>query len=127
MKKILIVDDNPEIIKLLKHLLEIKGYEIIAAEEGQSGVKKALEESPDLIIMDIMMPKMSGGEAVKVLKSNKKTKDIPVIFLTGYFGHPDENEEHKGINVDGNVYPCMSKPVRRNELFDFVSQQLQEK
>ncbi|UCD33139.1 MAG: response regulator [Desulfobacterales bacterium] len=126
MKKILIVDDSPEIVEVIQYILEAAGYAVIAAAEGQSGVKKALEESPDLIIMDIVMPKMSGGEAVKILKANEKTKDIPVIFLTGYFGKSDENAGGKGINVGGHVYPCMGKPVGRDELLKFISEQLKE-
>jgi CheY-like chemotaxis protein len=126
MKKILIVDNDPGIIKLFQNILETAGYEVIAAAEGQSGVKKALEESPNLIIMDIMMPNMSGGEAVKVLNANEKTKDIPVVFISGYFGKYDEKHEGKGINVGGYVYPCIGKPVLRNELLEFVGAHLKE-
>ena len=56
----------------------------------------------------------------------RKTKDIPVIFLAGYFGKSDENAGGKGINVGGHVYPCLCKPVGRDELLKFISEQLKE-
>jgi len=115
-KKILIVDDEPEIIDLVKNRLEANDYEVISATDGKEGIELAESENPDLIIMDIMMPNLSGGDAVKILKSKESTKNIPVLFLTGVFGKNDEGAATKGINVAGEYYKSISKPFKSEHL-----------
>jgi two-component system cell cycle response regulator DivK len=83
-KTILIVEDEPKNLKLLRDLLQRFGYEILEALDGEQGVKLAGERMPDLILMDIMMPKMDGLEATRIIKANTKTKHIPIIALTSY-------------------------------------------
>ena len=79
---ILIAEDEREIRELIVLSLQIAGFEVIAVVNGQEAVNKAVEVNPDLILMDVRMPKMNGLEACKTLKQQEKTKDIPVVFLS---------------------------------------------
>ena len=81
-KKILIVDDEPDLVTLLKAELEARGYDVVVAMNGEEGVRTALLEKPDLLILDIMMPVMSGYEALSRLRNNQRTKRLPVIILS---------------------------------------------
>lgn len=81
-EKILIIDDSPMIRSIISRSLKILGFTIIQAENGEQGVMKALEEKPDIITCDIEMPIMNGYDACKILKSNEKTKQIPIIMIT---------------------------------------------
>jgi CheY-like chemotaxis protein len=90
MKKALIIEDHPDIIVILSRQLGMMGFAIISANNGMEGVEKAIEEKPDLIIMDILMPGMDGREATRMIRTNPKTKDIPIIVLTVLFRHLDQ-------------------------------------
>ena len=81
-KKILIVDDDPLIIRMYQYRLSHDGLEVVMAFDGEEAVMKAKKEHPDLILLDLMMPKMNGVEALRFLKKEIDTKDIPVIILT---------------------------------------------
>lgn len=82
MAKILLIEDEPDQIKVVKFRLEASGYEVVTAENAQEGIKIAQEEKPDLILMDMLMPGLDGFEATRMLKSDSETKDIPVIAIT---------------------------------------------
>lgn len=81
-KKILLVDDDRDVVELLKIALGHRGVEIVYSYDGADAVKKVYAEKPDLIILDIMMPKFNGWEVLKILKSDEQVKNIPVIMLT---------------------------------------------
>jgi len=81
-KKILIIEDNPICLKLLKRRLETNGYTILTAEDGLEGLNMAKKEKPDLIVLDLMLPGMSGHQVCRFLKFNKHYTDIPIIILT---------------------------------------------
>jgi len=81
-KKVLIIDDYPATVKMMTEILQLKGYEIVAAYDGASGLLKARSEKPDLILLDIMMPEKSGFEVCRELKSDAATSGIPVIIVT---------------------------------------------
>lgn len=81
-KRILIVDDEPDIVTLIKSRLEANGYEVVSAYNGKDGIEKAEEAQPDMILLDLMMPIMDGYEAGQKLKENPKTKEIPIILFT---------------------------------------------
>lgn len=83
-KRILVVDDDPDFLQLTEFDLKKKGYEVISANDGEAGLEKALAEVPDLIVLDIKMPKMDGYTFVRRLKKEDSTKDIPLIVLTSY-------------------------------------------
>ena len=81
-RKILVADDEKDLVQMLVLRLEACGYKTISAYDGKSAIEEAEKEKPDLIILDIAMPVMDGFEALRRLRSNAKTKDIPVIMLT---------------------------------------------
>ena len=81
-KKALVVDDNANNLLLEKDLLEIAGFEVFEAENAASGIAIARKEKPDIIIMDVRLPDMRGSEAARMLRQDKKTSDIPIVFVT---------------------------------------------
>ena len=81
-RKILIVDDEPDIQEVVQFCLSSEGYEVITASNGQEAIKRVNADRPDLVLMDAMMPEMDGFEALKRLKDNLSTTNIPVIMLT---------------------------------------------
>ena len=114
-KTILIVEDEPRNMKLLHDLLQRFGYEIIEASDGEQGVKIAGEKIPDLILMDIMMPKMDGLEATRIIKADEKTKHIPIIALTSYAMKGDR-EKTIEAGCDGYI----AKPIDIKEVLKAI-------
>ena len=90
--KILVVDDEVYIVHILDFSLGMEGYEVVTALDGEQALEKVAQQKPDLIVLDIMMPKLDGYETCKALKANAETRDIPVILLSA-----------KGRNVDQKV------------------------
>ena len=88
-KKILVADDEPEIVDIVKRMLEDE-YEVITAYDGEEALRKAKKEKPDLILLDILMPKLDGWETLKKLKEDEELKNIPVSMLTALPLTPDE-------------------------------------
>jgi adenylate cyclase len=82
MKKILIVDDEPEVVEMTKKRLLAQGYEVITAKDGEEGYALTLAEKPDLIILDILMPKKDGLTMLRQIKTEDATREIPVILLS---------------------------------------------
>ena len=108
-KKILVVDDEPHIVKLVASRLRANGYDVITAGDGKEGLDKARAEKPDLILLDIAMPRMTGEEALGKLKEDKDTKSIPVIMITGKSGAEDVVQcIARGGAVDYIVKPFMA-------------------
>ena len=114
-KTILIVEDEPRNLKLLHDLLQRFGYEILESPDGEQGVKLAGEKIPDLILMDIMMPKMDGLEATRIIKANEKTKHIPIIALTSYAMKGDR-EKTIEAGCDGYI----AKPIDIKEVLKAI-------
>jgi len=81
-KTILIADDDPVVLKLLEHDLTAAGYAVVQAQDGQAAVRLARRRQPDLVILDIMMPEMDGGDAGQALKDEPSTCNIPIVFLS---------------------------------------------
>ena len=81
-KKILVVEDNLDIAENLEARLTVQGYEVLMAPDGKEGVEKTRAELPDLVILDVMMPKIDGYQACRIIKQDKKTRHIPVLMLT---------------------------------------------
>jgi len=119
MKKILIVDEYPANIKVLGELLREK-YEVLVATNGLKAVTLAREKAPDLILMDVMMPEMDGFSAASIIKKDKLTEEIPIIFITA----KGETEDIvKGFEVGGQDY--ITKPFNPQELFARVNTHLE--
>jgi DNA-binding response OmpR family regulator len=109
--KILIVDDEPDIRKILTKRLENAGYDVVEAENGKEGIALATKEAPDLILMDIMMPVMNGVEATRHIRAQLITAAIPVIMLTA---KKDKQSELEGIDVGADDY--ITKPFDHDKL-----------
>lgn len=108
---IMVVDDEPAHLELTSRLIESMGYHVIRAQAGDEALAKASSENPDLILLDVMMPYLSGYEVCQVLKSREETANIPIIFLTAR-GALDDRVE--GLNLGAQDY--MVKPFHRDEL-----------
>ncbi len=118
-KKILIVDDEPKNLKLMRDFLRVSGYETIEATNGKDGVKLAKNKKPDLILMDVIMPKMDGFSAAHAIKTDRATKEIPVVMLTSV--DPKATKEFgKGVVTEGYI----TKPVDLRELLSVISKLL---
>ena len=114
-KKILAVDDEKHILRLVQINLEKAGYEVYTGSNGQEAVDKTREFSPDLIVMDVMMPVMDGFEALKTLKADPATADIPVIMLTA---KAQDADVFHGWQSGADLY--LTKPFNPMELLTFV-------
>ncbi len=125
-EKILVVDDEEAILKLLKIDLETEGYEVFTAKTGQEAIRKTWNTSPDLILMDVMLPDMNGGEVVKALKANPSTSQTPILFLTALCSKDDERGQVE-LNVDNQRYLTLAKPFSAKELLTRIKNILQKK
>jgi len=121
MSKILVVDDNPSNLRLLKYMLSKEGYEVITAKNGIEGLKMALQEAPDLIILDVMLPGMDGFEVCHRLRGESRAVCLPVLMLSAK-GQPIDRET--GLKVGANEY--LTKPVNRKQLLESVRKLLAE-
>lgn len=99
-KKILIVDDEELVVKALTRKLNEEGFEVYAAYDGDEALLKVLESKPDLILLDIIMPKLDGISVLKKLKASDETKDIPVIILTNLYDDKRIEEVLRTGNTD---------------------------
>jgi DNA-binding response OmpR family regulator len=109
--KILVIDDSSVICDLVKFTLTMKNHEVITAEDGDSGIKAAKKGQPDLILLDILMPKMNGYEACSILKKDKLTKDIPIFILSAK-GQMSDLEQAFKFGADNYI----TKPFNPDKL-----------
>ena len=119
-KKILAVDDEKHIVRLVQINLEKEGYEVVTANTGREALEKVAEFSPDLIVMDVMMPEMDGLEALSRLKADPATSEIPVIMLTA---KAQDSDVFRGWQAGADLY--LTKPFNPAELLTFVKRLLQ--
>lgn len=110
-EKILVVDDDPFIVNLIVYNLEQEGYNVIQATNGLEALEKARREKPDLIVLDIMLPKMDGYKVSRILKFDKNYKDIPVLMLTA---KAQDVDRQTGMETGADVY--MTKPFEPEAL-----------
>jgi CheY-like chemotaxis protein len=122
MPKILLVEDNEMNRDMLSRRLQRKGYAVVMAYDGEQGLELARSESPDLILMDISLPKMDGWQVTKFLKSNPETKGIPVIALTA---HALSTDRQKAFEIGCDDYD--TKPVEFGRLSEKIEHLLVEK
>ena len=114
--KILVVDDEIYIVHILDFSLGMEGYEVITALDGDQAIEKARAEKPDLIVLDIMMPKLDGYETCKMLKADEATRDIPVILLSAKGRNVDQKI---GFEVGADDY--MTKPFSPRKLVERIN------
>ncbi len=117
--KILVVDDEINITQILEFSIGAEGYEVITAANGEEAIDKARREQPNLIILDVMMPRIDGYEACRILKSNPLTKNIPVVLLTA---KGREIDKRLGYEVGATDY--IIKPFSPNKLIERIHELL---
>jgi len=118
-QRILVIDDDPVLLKLANSVLEANGYESIIANEAPIGLEIAMTQSPDLIILDVMMPIINGYNICRLLKSEEKFKDIPIILLTS---RSEDKDRDIGDEVGADGY--IAKPFETNDLLDTIKKLL---
>jgi len=120
MKKVLVVDDEPSIRKLLSVALSNRGFEVLEAEDGITGLAAVTTHKPDLVVLDVMMPGMTGHEVHDKLRQRPETKELPVLFLSaaGTF-----EEQHREIASDPFA-DYLPKPFKPSEVADHIAAML---
>jgi len=120
-KRILIVDDEPDLLETIQINLELEGYECLVAYDGFRGFERARQEKPDLIILDVMLPGMNGYKVCRLLKFDEKYKRIPIIMLTA---EAQEKDRLTGKETGADFY--MTKPFSADKLLAKVKEYLGE-
>ncbi|MDW8050852.1 MAG: response regulator [Armatimonadota bacterium] len=115
MKKILVVDDERHIVRLIQVNLERQGYQVVTAHDGKEALEKVKSEHPDLVVLDVMMPYMDGFEVLRTLRRNPETADLPVIMLTA---KAQDQDVLRGWQEGVDMY--LTKPFNPQELITFV-------
>jgi DNA-binding response OmpR family regulator len=118
-KKILVVDDDHAIVRAIVINLLTVGYEPVTARDGAEGLRKVVEENPDLVILDIMMPEIDGFEVLKLLKGNPETRHIPVVMLTAY---PSDQNMMLSYGLESDCF--IPKPFEPEDLLTVVERLL---
>jgi two-component system cell cycle response regulator DivK len=121
MSLILIVEDNDKNLKLVRDVLQVKGYATIEAGSGEDGIRLAGERNPDLILMDIQLPGMNGIEALKVLRANPATAGIPVVAVTASVMQQDRN-----LITEAGFDGYIGKPLNLKEFLESVRATLEQ-
>jgi DNA-binding NarL/FixJ family response regulator len=120
MKRILVIEDEPQTRENLVTILEMEGYQPLTASDGRAGLEAAKRELPDLVLCDVMMPEMDGYAVLEGLRAHPETISIPFIFLTA---KGDRKDLRAGMNLGADDY--LSKPVTTAELLDAIGTRLQ--
>ncbi len=122
-KKILIVDDEYEVAEVVKKMLQSRGFTVIAAHSGEECLQQLQKEKVDLILLDILMPRIDGWETLKKIKSNEKWKDIPVSILTALPLTPDDTKD-KPINlIENYIVKPFSKKILVQKIEDILERE----
>ncbi len=121
-KKILVVDDEPDVLALLTLMIKSQGYNVITASDGQEALEKARKEAPNLILLDVMLPKMDGYKVARMLKFDENFSHIPIILLTAKI---QEKDKQTGLEMGANDY--MTKPFDTALLLAKIKETLAKK
>lgn len=121
-KKILVVDDEPDIVSSLSIRLRALGYEVITASDGKEALEKARAENPDLVLLDIMLPKLDGYKVCRMLKFDEKYKHIPIVLITAKV---EDAHRKMGLEMGADAY--INKPFVPEELMAVVQKLLHNK
>jgi len=117
--RILAVDDSPTVLEMIKSILESGEYEVITATDGSEALELARSESPDLIVLDVMLPKLDGYKVCRLLKYDQKYQHIPIVMLTA---KAEEQSMATGIRTGADQY--LTKPVEPETLLETVAAEL---
>jgi two-component system alkaline phosphatase synthesis response regulator PhoP len=118
-KKILVVDDEPDLVETVRYPLEMEGYQVLVAYNGEEGLNQARKDSPDLIILDLMLPKLDGYKVCRLLKFDERYKHIPILMLTA---KTQEKDRLLGKETGADEY--MTKPFDIDQLLEKVKSYL---
>jgi len=119
--KILVVDDEPDVVDMVRMMLENASYEVVSAYDGKEGIEKAKQEKPDAIVLDLMMPGMDGFEACKEMKNDPDLKDIPVLVLTAISRHFSDTKYARSLGLGLVSDDYIDKPVDPNVLLNRIA------
>ncbi|OGF62279.1 hypothetical protein A2926_04285 [Candidatus Giovannonibacteria bacterium RIFCSPLOWO2_01_FULL_44_40] len=120
-KHILIVDDDPLMARMYENKMQTDGYDVAVASNGEEALLAVRKKKPDLMLLDVMMPKMNGVETLKALKGDAKTKNIPIIILTNLGDNPDDIQKAKDL---GALDYLVKSQISLKELSDRVKKEL---
>jgi len=121
-KRILIVEDDPSVLRATSYILEKEGYQVLTAQNGLEGLKKAREDNPDLLVLDVMLPGIDGFEICHSLRSEPETAGLPIIMFSA---KGQESDKATGLKVGADEY--LTKPVDREVLLNKVAAWLSAK
>lgn len=119
-RDILLVDDDPDFVEAVKVIVEKAGYNVRVAYDGQEGIEAVEEKTPDLIVLDVMMPVMNGHEACAKLKGNKDTAEIPIILLTAVADRVTTSTYTHRDMLESEADDYIPKPVEPNDLLELI-------
>jgi len=114
-KKILFVDDEVDLVKMIRFALERIGFTVLVSNDGEDALRQAREDNPDLIILDIMLPKLDGYKVCHLLKSDQRYKHIPILMLTA---KAQQKDKALGMEIGADEY--ITKPFEMNELMEKI-------
>jgi len=120
-KRILVVDDEVQLVEMVKIRLEANGYEVLSAYDGQEGLEKIRKEKPDLIVLDLMLPKLDGYKVCRMIKFDEKYKNIPIILFSA---RAQDSDKEMGVQVGANGY--ITKPFEPKVLLSKIKELLGE-
>jgi len=126
MSKILVVDDEPDVVEMIKTALESASYQVITAYNGKEGIEKARKEKPEAIILDIMMPEKDGFATCKELKGDPACKEIPVLILTAVGEHFANTRYAKSMGLELEAEDYIDKPVEPKILLARLAKMLKK-
>ncbi|MCA9399129.1 MAG: response regulator, partial [Candidatus Omnitrophica bacterium] len=109
--------------RIMEKLLVNDGYAVISSSSGKLGVQKAREEQPTLILVDAMIPDMSGAQVVRALRQEVETRTIPIIFITAIMGVENDKGDEE-INVDGEYFRAFAKPLHNPKLLSVIRKEI---
>ncbi len=121
IRTILVIEDNPLNMKLVKGLLKIGNYQMLEANDAESGIQLIREQQPDLVLMDIQLPGMDGLAATKILKEDSDLKDIPIVALTSY---AMQGDKEKALEAGCSGY--IAKPIDTRKFLETLAQYLED-
>ena len=117
--RILIVDDEADLVSVLRIGLEIEGFEVLAASDGEEGLRKAREEKPDLVVLDLMLPKLDGYRVCRALKFDERYRGLPIVILSARSG-----EQDRRLAFDMGADAFVSKPYDMAALVKLIRARL---
>ena len=122
--RILAIDDDPKILKLVSAILIPEGYEVIQAQNGAEAISAAQTQLPDMIIVDLVLPDMNGAEIVRIIRE-KLGSNAPAVFLTGMVTKDEVDTSGMNIKVQGENYSVLAKPLDKAKLLNLIKDALE--